>query len=201
LIDFPIKVLSDPRAASAAAGIAIHCYGGSVTAQTELHERFPNKDIWLTECSGGDWQKGKLLEEQTRLIIGATRNWAKSVVLWNLALNQNHEPYLGGCTTCRGVITVNDSASPAQVIETVDFTALGHASKFVQPGAYRIESNSFGQGSVEDVAFQNPDGSIVLLVLNGGGSITKFDISWRGTYASATLGPGVVATFRWTPSR
>jgi glucosylceramidase len=201
LIDFPIKVLSDPRAASAAAGIAIHCYGGSVTAQTELHERFPNKDIWLTECSGGDWQKGKLLEEQTRLIIGATRNWAKSVVLWNLALNQNHQPYLGGCTTCRGVITVNDSASPTQVIETVDFTALGHASKFVQPGAYRIESNSFGQGSVEDVAFQNPDGSIVMLVLNGGGSIMKFDISWRGTYASATLGPGVVATFRWTPSR
>jgi glucosylceramidase len=201
LIDFPIKVLSDPRAASAAAGIAIHCYGGSVTAQTELHERFPNKDIWLTECSGGDWQKGKLLEEQTRLIIGATRNWAKSVVLWNLALNQNHEPYLGGCTTCRGVITVNDAASPAQVIETVDFTALGHASKFVQPGAYRIESNSFGQGSLEDVAFQNPDGSIVLLVLNGGGSIMKFDISCRGTYASASLAPGVVATFRWTPSR
>ena len=201
LIDFPIKVLSDPKAASAAAGIAIHCYGGSVTAQTELHERFPNKDIWLTECSGGDWQKGKLLEEQTRLMIGATRNWAKSVVLWNLALNQNHEPYLGGCTTCRGVITVNDSTSPAQVIETVDFTALGHASKFVQPGAYRIESNSFGPGSVEDVAFQNPDGSIVLLALNDGGSITSFNISWRGTYASATLGPGVVATFRWTPSR
>ncbi len=201
LIDFPIKVLSDPKAASAADGIAIHCYGGSVTAQTELHNRFPDKDIWLTECSGGDWQKGKLLEDQTRLIIGATRNWAKSVVLWNLALNQNHEPYLGGCTTCRGVITVNDAASPARVIETVDFTALGHASKFVQPGAYRVESNSFGQGSVEDVAFQNPDGSIVLLVLNGGGSIMKFDISWRGTYASATLGPGVVATFRWTPSR
>jgi glucosylceramidase len=83
----------------------------------------------------------------------------------------------------------------------VDFTALGHASKFVQPGAYRIESNSFGQGSVEDVAFQNPDGSIVLLALNGGGSITSFNISWRGTYTSATLGPGVVATFRWTPSR
>jgi glucosylceramidase len=201
LIQFPINVLSDPKAASAAGGIAIHCYGGSVTAQTELHNRFPDKDIWLTECSGGDWQKGKLLEEQTRLIIGATRNWAKSVVLWNLALNQNHEPYLGGCTTCRGVITVNDSASPAQVVETVDFTALGHASKFVQPGAYRIESNSFGQGSLEDVAFKNPDGSIVLLVLNGGGSIISFNISWRDAYAAATLGPGVVATFRWTPSR
>jgi glucosylceramidase len=92
LIDFPIDVLNDPKAGEFAAGTAIHCYGGAVTAQSELHERFPQKDIWLTECSGGEWQKGKLLEQQARLVIGATRNWAKSVILWNLALNQNHQP-------------------------------------------------------------------------------------------------------------
>lgn len=200
LIDFPIKVMNDPGAFASTAGTAIHCYGGSVTAQTELHNRFPDKEIWLTECSGGDWQKGKLLEQQARLVIGATRNWAKSVILWNLALNQNHQPHLGGCTTCRGVITVNDAVSPAEVIETVDFTALAHASKFVQPGAYRIDSNSFEQGSLEDVAFQNPDGSIVLLVLNGAGANTEFTISWKGKFASVQLGPSAVATFRWSPS-
>jgi glucosylceramidase len=197
LLQFPITVLNDPTAAASAAGTAIHCYGGSVTAQAELHSRFPNKDIWLTECSGGEWQKGKLLEQQVRLIIGATRNWAKSVVLWNLALNQNHEPYLGGCTTCRGVITVEDSASPSRVIETVDFTALAHASKYVQPGAYRIESNSFGEGSLEDVAFKNPDGSIVLVVLNSSNGPTTFNIGWKDNYASYKLGSSSVATFRW----
>lgn len=198
LIQFPITVLNDAAAAASAAGTAIHCYGGSVTAQAELHGRFPDKDIWLTECSGGEWQKGKLLEQQVRLIIGATRNWAKSVVLWNLALNQNHEPYLGGCTTCRGVITVDDSASPSRVIETVDFTALGHASKYVQPGAYRIESNSFGEGSLEDVAFKNPDGSIVLVVLNGSNGPTTFNIGWKDKYASCKLAASSVATFRWS---
>jgi glucosylceramidase len=197
LIDYPITVLSDPRAAAFAAGIAIHCYGGSVTAQTELHNRFPTKDIWLTECSGGDWQKGRPLEQQVRLIIGATRNWAKSVILWNLALDQDHKPYLGGCNTCRGVVTVNHSTSPAQVLPTVDFTALGHASKFVQQGAERIDSNSFEQGSLEDVAFRNPDGSIVLIVLNGSGQTTEFNIAWKKKYASYKLGPGAVATFRW----
>ena len=197
LIDFPIKVLSDSKAAAAAAGTAIHCYGGSVTAQSELHTRFPDKDIWLTECSGGEWQKGKLLEQQARLIIGATRNWAKSVVLWNLALNQDHKPYLGGCTACRGVITINDSVSPSQVIETVDFTALAHASKFVEPGAFRIDSNSFGEGSIEDVAFRNPDGSIVLLVLNSAGTPTEFNIEWDGKYTSYKLGSASVATFVW----
>jgi glucosylceramidase len=200
LIDFPIKVLSDSKAAAAAAGIAIHCYGGSVTAQSELHNRFPDKDIWLTECSGGEWQKGKLLEQQARLIIGSTRNWARSVVLWNLALNQDHKPYLGGCTGCRGVITVNEAVAPSQVTETVDFTALAHASKFVEPGAHRIESNSFGEGSLEDVAFRNPDGSIVLLVLNSANTPTSFNIGWKGKYAAYRLASAAVATFRWAPA-
>jgi glucosylceramidase len=200
LIDFPIDVLNDSKAAEFAAGTAIHCYGGSVTAQSELHDRFPQKDIWLTECSGGDWQKGKLLEQQARLVIEATRNWAKSVVLWNLALDQNHQPYLGGCSTCRGIITVDDTASPAKVVPTVDFTALGHASKFVVSGAYRIASNTFEQGSLEDVAFRNPDGSIILVVLNGSGASTRFNIAWKNRYASYKLDPASVATFRWSPA-
>jgi glucosylceramidase len=200
LIDYPITVLSDAQAAAFAAGIAIHCYGGSVTAQTELHNRFPNKDIWLTECSGGDWVKSRPLEQPARLVIGATRNWAKSVILWNLALDQNHNPHVGGCNDCRGVITVDHSTAPTKVVPTPDFTALGHASKFVTPGAERIDSNSFEQGSLEDVAFRNPDGSIVLIVLNSGGQTTAFNIAWKKKYASYKLNPGAVATFRWLPS-
>lgn len=197
LIEYPITVLSDSKAAAFAAGTATHCYGGVPTAQLELHERFPDKEIWMTECSGGDWQKGNLLEQQARLIIGSTRNWAKTVVLWNLALDQNHEPYLGGCTTCRGIVTVNHATSPAQVVPTVDYTALGHVSKFVKPGARRIKSNSFDQGSLEDVAFQNPDGSIVLFVLNSSGAPMPFNIAWKGEFASYKLPAGAVATFVW----
>ena len=197
LIEYPIVVLSDSKAAAFAAGAATHCYGGVPTAQLELHDRFPEKEIWMTECSGGDWQKGNLLEQQARLIINSTRNWAKTVVLWNLALDQNHEPYLGGCTTCRGVVTVNHATSPAQVVPTVDFTALGHVSKFVKQGARRIKSNSFDQGNLEDVAFQNVDGSIVLFVLNSSGGPMPFNIAWRGEFASYKLPAGAVATFVW----
>jgi glucosylceramidase len=197
LIQYPISVFNDGKAASYSAGIATHCYGGSVTAQDELHQRFPEKEIWMTECSGGDWQKGKLLQQQLQLIIGVTRHWAKSVILWNLALNQNHEPYLGGCTTCRGVITVDESASPVQVKPTVDYTALGHASKFLLPGARRIESNTFGQGSLEDVAFQNPDGSIAVIVLNSSDSPISFNLNWRGQSAQYKLAGAAAATFVW----
>jgi glucosylceramidase len=200
LIEYPIEVLSDARVAAFAAGTATHCYGGVPTAQTELHDRFPEKEIWMTECSGGDWQKGNLLEQQVRLILSSTRNWAQSVVLWNLALDQNHGPFLGGCTTCRGVVTVDESAAPARVTPTVDFTALAHVSKYVAPGAHRIESNSFDQGSLEDVAFENPDGSIVLLVLNSSGGPLPFNIEWRGKFAAYRAPAGAVTTFVWQSS-
>ena len=201
LIDFPIAVMSDAKAASFAAGIATHCYGGRWTAQSSLHDRFPDKDIWETECSGGEWQKGRLLEQAARLIIGSTRNWAKSVVLWNLALDQNHGPYKGGCDKCRAVVTINDSESPATSSFTVDYVGLAHASKFIVPGAHRVDSNSFEEGSLEDVAFRNPDGSIVLIVLNGGSAPISFNIGWRGHYASYTLDGGAVATFVWSAGR
>ena len=200
LIDYPIAVLNDSNAARFAGGIATHCYGGSSTAQDELHQRFPSKEIWMTECSGGDWQKGKILQQQVQLLINVTRHWAKSVILWNLALNQNHEPYLGGCTTCRGEIVVDESTSPAQVRTTPDYTALGHASKFVEPGARRIESNTFGPGSLEDVAFQNPDGSIVLLVLNSSDGAIEFNVGWHGQFAQYKLGAGEAVTLLWKAS-
>jgi glucosylceramidase len=198
LLEFPAAVLSDAQAASFAAGTATHCYGGDPAAQSALHDHFPALDIWMTECSGGDWQKGRLLEQGARLVISNTRNWAKSVVLWNLALNQKHEPHLGGCKDCRGVITVDDSRQPAEVLRNPDFTALAHASKYVRPGAWRIDSNSFGEGSLEDVAFKNPDGSIVLLVLNSSAGPLNFNITWQGQFASCVLQPGAVATFSWT---
>jgi len=197
LISHPITVLSDPQAAKFADGIAIHCYGGSVTAQNELHERFPEKEIWSTECSGGDWQKGNLLQQQARLIVDSLRAWSKSVILWNLVLDHNHEPFLGGCTTCRGVMTVKHDVSPAEVVPTTDYTALAHASKFVRPGAVRVESNTFGQGSLEDVAFRNPDGSLVLLAVNSGGGPITFNIAWNGKYATYLLRKDTVATFVW----
>jgi glucosylceramidase len=129
-------------------------------------------------------------------LIGATRNWARSVTLWNVALDQNSGPQNGGCTNCRGVVTIDSSTSPPTITNNVEYYVLGHAAKFVVPGAYRIDSNSFGHGNIEDVAFQNPDGSIVLIVLNSG-SNTSFSVNWKGQSFTYTLPAGAVATFQW----
>ena len=41
------------------------------------------------------------------LVIGATQNWARTVLLWNLALDPQGGPTNGGCTNRRGVVTVD----------------------------------------------------------------------------------------------
>ena len=82
----------------------------------------------------------------------------------------------------------------------MDYTALAHTNKFVVPGAYRVESNTFCEGSLEDVAFLNPDGSLVLIVLNTTGGNAAFNIGWTGKYATYKLPAAAVAAFRWKPS-
>ena len=114
--------------------------------------------------------------------------------------NLDHEPHLGGCGDCRGVVKIDRAVSPSQITPTVDFTALAHASKFVAPGAYRIGSNTWEQGNLEDVAFQNPDGSIVLIVLNSSSAPIAFNIGWKGQYASCKLAAAAVATCVWPSS-
>lgn len=195
--EYPIEVLSDPKAAPFVAGSALHCYGGDPSAQDIIHQRFPDKGIWLTECSGGTWQRENPLLSTAHLLINSTRHWAKSVVLWTVVLDSDHNPHAGGCGTCRGLVTVNLLASPVEVTYNGDYYALGHASKFVQPGATRIASSSPGPQSLETVAFQNRDGSIALLVLNDRMQSTSFTIQWHGREVHVVLLPESFATYTW----
>ncbi|HEY3974253.1 MAG TPA: glycoside hydrolase family 30 beta sandwich domain-containing protein [Candidatus Sulfotelmatobacter sp.] len=196
---YPEALLANSTASSYLAGTAFHCYAGNVSAQSTVEAAYPNKGIWFTECSGITTSgfAADLVWYSENLMIGSTRNWSRSVSLWNLALDQNSGPHSGGCPNCRGVVTIDDHVSPSTITNNVEYYALGHLAKFVVAGAYRIDSNTFGPGSIEDVAFQNPDGSIVLLVLNSGTSTTSFTVSWNNQNFSYSLPAGGVATFQW----
>lgn len=197
---YAATILSDTTASPYVAGTAFHCYAGDVSAQSTLRDAFPSKGIWFTECSGsvGSDFSGDLVWNAQHLLIGATRNWARSISLWNIALDQDSGPKNGGCDKCRGVVTIDDSISPAKVSFNVEYYALGHLAKFVTSGAYRIASNTSGTSALGHVAFQNPDGSIALLVLNPGTTNAAFTGSWKGQTFSYTLPPKSLATFTWT---
>lgn len=193
----PLAVLSDSLARRYVQGVAWHCYAGNVSAQTTVRNAHPDKDVYFTECSGGDWAPvfgDNLKFDVGQLIIGATRGWARGVALWNLALDERNGPHLGGCANCRGVVTVSASGA---VSRNVEYYALAHASKFVLPGAVRIASPT-GVQALESVAFQNPDdASIVLIVLNGGAAQRDFVVRASGSAFTYSLPAGAVATFVW----
>ena len=197
----PLRVLGDSVARRYIAGVAWHCYNGDVSAQSQVHDSFPGKDAYFTECSGGDWAPSfadNLVWNVRTLIIGATRNWARGVLLWNVALDELHGPYTGGCTNCRGVVTIN-SLSGA-VTRNVEYYALAHASRFVRPGARRIESTS-GVAGLESVAFRNPDSSMALIVVNTAPEERRFAVRWAGKHFAYVLPAGAVATFTLGPLR
>lgn len=198
--EMPLTVLADPVARSYVAGVAWHCYEGDVPAQSQVHDAYPDKDAWFTECSGGEWAPkfGETLGWMTdKLIIGAANHWARGTLLWNLALDPKHGPHKGGCGDCRGVVTI-DPATGA-VTRNVEYYVLGHASRFILPGAYRIAAAKRGDG-VEAAAFINPDGSRVAILYRkaGAGDVT---IALDGARYSYSLPLGAVATLRWSASR
>jgi beta-glucosidase len=194
----PLTVLADTLASKYVQGVTWHCYAGDVSAQSTVHDAYPGKDTYFSECSGGDWSKSyptNLTYFVGTLIIGTTRNWARSVALWNLALDENDGPHTGGCSNCRGVVTINSSTGA--VTRNVEYYALAHASKFVRPGAYRIASAS-GLAGLSSVAFQNTDDqSIVAIVLNGGAQSSTFALECGRESLQYTLPPNSVVTFVW----
>ena len=194
----PLGVLGDAGARPYVAGVAWHCYGGNVSAQGLVHDAYPDKEAYFTECSGGNWSLdfgANLKFHVGTLVIGSTRNWAKGILLWNLALDENSGPHLGGCADCRGVVTIGSTTG--SVTRNVEYYALAHASRFVKQGAHRIASSSDVEG-VQSVAFRNADdGSKVLIVLNTAPLDRTVIVRWRDKSFSYTVPAGAAVTFHW----
>ena len=207
--EYPTDLLSSD-AGRFIAGTAFHCYAGDPSRQTALHRAFPDKGIWFTECSGShgasdppaQFFSDTLKWHSRNLVLGVTRNWGKTVVNWNLALDPSGGPHRGGCDTCTGVVTVG----PGQTVtENAEYHTLGHLARFVKPGARRIASTSFGttgwNGQIMDAAFRNRDGSTALVVHNENDDPRSFAVAQGGRSFDYTLPGGALATFTWPASR
>ena len=203
--DYPYKLLRTP-AAKWIAGTAYHCYSGDPSKQTDLHKAFPTKGIWFTECSGSHGPndtppqifRGTLTWHARNLMLGTTRNWAKSVVNWNIALDSTGGPHLGGCDTCTGLVTLQPDGT---VTTDAEYYTIGHLSKFVKPGAVRIGSTSYGttgwNGQLMSAAFRNPDGTTALVVHNENDDPRSFAVAVGDQSFEYELPGGAIGTFTW----
>jgi len=192
--DYPMTILSDPAASAFVNGSAFHLYAGDISALSTVHNAYPAKNLYFTEqytASSGDFA-GDLKWHVKNVIIGSIRNWSRNALEWNLANDPVYGPHTpGGCTTCKGALTINGNV----VTRNVAYYIIAHASKFVEPGSVRIASNT--TGNLQNVAFKTPSGKKVLIVENDGDGITSFNIRFNGKWVTATLAGGSAATYIW----
>lgn len=193
--EYPIAVLNDPEAKQFIYGSAFHLYLGEIEALSEVHDAHPDKNIYFTEqwTSGKGEFGGDLNWHVKNLIIGATRNWSRTVLEWNLAADVNFDPHTndGGCDSCQGALTIDEG----NVTRNVSYYIIAHASKFVPPGSVRVSSNLIE--GLPNVAFVTLQGKKVLIVLNETQEAKAIAIEFNGMNANVSLAGGSVHTFTW----
>ncbi|UJR31035.1 hypothetical protein I4U23_018545 [Adineta vaga] len=194
--DYPITILKDADARQYVDGSAFHLYAGSINVLSSVHEQFPDKNLYFTEQWVGapGNLKGDLVWHVKNLIIGATRNWARNVLEWNLAADSKLEPHTpGGCTQCLGALTIDGNvvASPRNPA----YYIVAHAAKFVRPNSIRIGSNLVS--GLPNVAFQrSSDQKKILIVVNDNNSMKQtFQIQCGGKVYNTSLNGSSVGTY------
>lgn len=191
--DYPISILDDPDAKRYVAGSAFHLYGGTIDALSTVHEKHPDRELHFTEqWMGAPGDLSTDMPYHTKqLTIGATRNWSRTVLEWNLANGPDHKPHTdrGGCDRCLGGITIDGD----EVIRNPAYYVVAHAAKFVRPGSLRIASNEID--GLPNVAFVTPKGDTVLIVLNDRNATQTFYVKNGEQQFKATLQQGAVATY------
>ena len=160
---------------------------------SEVHDKHPDKKLYFTEQMVIDDQGFDIGEQVARLIIGATRNWSRNVLLWNLAADKDNKPHTdnGGCTMCEGALTINGN----QFSRNLAYYVVAQASRFVPPGSVRIMSNQ--TDSLRNVAFETPGGKKVLILANPSASKQSFRVLTAGKTFSGSLEAGAAVTYFW----
>jgi glucosylceramidase len=183
-----IAELSDAAANEYIDGIAWHGYAGVASGMTQVHDAFPQKHAYFTE---GGPQRDPVHPRPDPLTAwsqwaewanGVVRNWARSITMWNIALDENGTPYIGhrepediaAGYVGRGVVTIESGTR--KVTRSGRFWALAHYSKHVQRGARVFNTNGVADtaaqtSAVSHAGFRNPDGSFVVVLSNRGPEI------------------------------
>jgi glucosylceramidase len=180
-------------------GVAFHCYAGSYTAQQAIQTNHPDRDIWFTECSGGRWATNfgsNISWNLENVFLGSLNYGSRSVLLWNLALDTQDGPQNGGCTNCRGVVTVDGTDS---FTLNEEYYMIGHFSKFIDKDARRVDAKSTSPNLLTG-SYLNPDGSLVVVAHNKTNADMLIQVDINGHLFNYSLKRMSTVTFDGIPT-
>lgn len=167
---YPTKIYADSKASEYIDGAAFHAYGGGKGEMLNIYNANPDKGLYFTEISIGEWGSGysfadDLMWNMREVGIGTINNYCKAVMVWNFMLDSNYGPNRpGGCNTCLGAVTVNSSYN--SVKKNSHYYTMGHLSKVIKAGAKRIKTTGYTANGLYYSAFKNPDSTYSAVMQN-----------------------------------
>jgi len=125
-----------------------------------------------------------------------SRNWCRSYNSWVIMIDYDGNPNNGPFKTKRAAI------QPSRDGDGVDYHlayyTYGQFMKFVRRGAHRVHSTE-GTRRLANAAFQNPDGAVVLVVINLDRSHAALRVACETREFDAKLPGKAMATYIWRP--
>jgi glucosylceramidase len=192
---------SDPVVAKYAWGMGFHWYedwsGGTPMYDNvkRVHESFPNEHLLFTEGCAESFNASRyyawvLGEKYARSMINDFNNGMEGFTDWNVLLDETGGPNHVG-NFC--FAPVHADTHTGELIYTNAYYYIGHFSKFIKPGAKRIISSA-SRSQLLTTAFKNPDGKVVVIVMNQSDKAATYNLWVNGKAAIAEALPHSIST-------
>lgn len=202
----PFQVLRNATARTFVKAVGVHCYTGSEEQIREyvqmLHDNDPTIEVFMTECTAITTYRNvesNIAWSVKRMYTEAYNRFAVGTTYWNMALDPSGSVHNGGCGNCTGLISVPITPNPtySHTVEA-DGYITGHFNRTTTLGSVRIQAAS-NNASIRAVAFQNPDGTITIVVHNEG-SAKATTILWRDSRFRVSLPANALTTLSFDPN-
>jgi glucosylceramidase len=137
----------------------------------------------------------------SRKFAGILRNGMRSIIAWNVALDEHGKPNIGPFS-CGGVVTLHSQSH--EITRSGQYWAFAHYSRHIHRNAVIIGSelnavpSAANAAGVDHVAAMNPDGSYVLVLTNTGASPQQMEARVGNFTTHLDVGADSVATLRWS---
>ena len=194
-------ILNDPEAAKYVWGIGFHWYetwtGGPMQFDNLklVNQAYPGKNLIFTEgCqekfnldSVYNWSLG---EKYGYSMINDFNNGTVAWTDWNVLLDEHGGPNHVG-NFC--FAPIHADTRTGKLIYTNAYYYIGHFSKFIKAGAKRIAASS-NRVALQTTAFANPDGSLVVVVMNTTDKKLPYSLWIKGKGAATESLPHSIMT-------
>ena len=177
-------------------GAAFHWYSGDHFEALDLvRQQFPYLKLITSEscieyrfhASDDEFGNNAKLAHE---LIGDLNHGMNAFYDWNILLDEQGGPnHVGNWCYAAYMYNTKKKTLHSKLLQRY----YHHFSHYILPGAKRIALSTY-TGALEATAFQNPDGTIAVVLFNGGGDAYPVNLRLDGQIVPLTVDPRTIAT-------